>query len=104
MEKTCPSITALHHCGHQKMSRLQAITDARAHTYCDVKGGNNVERSSEDGAHSLDRGLIQAIVGRQHLPVEKSSFFFFYCTLQAPYTPPQTPLSYSPLTICTYAL
>lgn len=23
-------------------------------TYCDVKGGNNVERRREDGAHSLD--------------------------------------------------
>lgn len=32
-------------------------------THCDVEDGNNVERWSENGAHALNRRLIEAVVG-----------------------------------------
>lgn len=34
----------------------------------DVENGDNVESWAENGAHAFDRRLIQAIVGREHLP------------------------------------
>jgi len=33
-----------------------------SHTYCDVEGGDHVEGRGEYCAHSLHRGLIQAVI------------------------------------------
>lgn len=38
-------------------------------THSDVEDGDYVEGRGEDGAHALDGRLIQAVVGRKHLPV-----------------------------------
>lgn len=38
-------------------------------THSDVEDGDYVEGRGEDGAHAFDGRLIQAVVGRQHLPV-----------------------------------
>lgn len=38
-------------------------------THSDVEDGDYVEGRGEDGAHALDGRLVQAVVGRQHLPV-----------------------------------
>lgn len=37
-------------------------------THGDVEDGDHVESRGEDGAHAFDRGLLQAVVGREHLP------------------------------------
>lgn len=36
--------------------------------HSDVEDGDDVEGRGEDGAHAFDRRLVQAVVGRQHLP------------------------------------
>lgn len=38
-------------------------------THGDVEDGDYVEGRGEDGAHAFDGWLVQAVVGRQHLPV-----------------------------------
>lgn len=38
-------------------------------THSDVEDGDYVEGRGEDGAHAFDGRLVQAVVGRQHLPV-----------------------------------
>lgn len=40
-------------------------------SYRNVKGGDHVQGRSKYGAHDFDRRLVQAIVGRQDLTVEK---------------------------------
>lgn len=52
-----------------KTSR-QEVTSA-CPTHRDVEGGDDVEGGGEDGAHAFDGGLVQTVVGRQHLPVNK---------------------------------
>lgn len=37
--------------------------------HSDVEDGDYVEGRGEDGAHAFDGRLVQAVVGRQHLPV-----------------------------------
>lgn len=51
-----------------KTTAQKAPRDGRAATYGDVEDGDHVEAGGEDGAHALDGGLVQAVVGRQHLP------------------------------------
>ncbi len=38
-------------------------------THSDVEDGDHIEGRGEDGAHAFDGRLVQAVVGRQHLPV-----------------------------------
>lgn len=38
-------------------------------SYCDVEGGDHVERAGEYGAHGLHRRLVQAVVCGQNLAV-----------------------------------
>lgn len=38
-------------------------------THGDVEDGDYVEGRGEDGAHAFDGWLVQAVVGRQHLPM-----------------------------------
>ena len=38
-------------------------------THSDVEDGDYVEGRGDDGAHAFDGGLVQAVVGWQHLPV-----------------------------------
>lgn len=52
-----------------KTSR-QEVTSA-CPTHRDVEGGDDVEGGGEDGAHAFDGRLVQTVVGRQHLPVNK---------------------------------
>lgn len=39
--------------------------------HSDVEDGDDVEGRGEDGAHAFDGRLVQAVVGRQHLPARE---------------------------------
>lgn len=45
------------------------MTSSGISTHGDVEDGDYVEGRGEDGAHAFDRRLVQAVVGRQDLPV-----------------------------------